>query len=243
MVEFALPALIFFAAAFIQGLAGFGAGLVTMALLPLIWELHTAVAVAAVFNLALYFSMAWHLRRHIEISEVAPMMAAALLGVPLGVWFLHNLEVSLITAGLGVVLVLYSMWSLRSRTSVALCPPRGLAPLAGFAGGALAGAINVAGPPVLVYATLRNWRRDPFRANLQCYFAVTCGLSVIGFAATGLVTSETLLRNCWFVAAVIVGAIVGHKLCQRVDQERFRIGVLLGLLSIGGYYLLRPLFG
>ena len=242
MVEFVLPALIFFAVAFVQGLAGFGAGLVSMALLPLIWELHTAVAVAAVFNLVIYGSMAWHLRRHIELSEVAPMMAAALLGVPLGIWFLHNLEVTLVTAALGLILVLYSLWSLRARTSFALAPTPALAALTGFAGGTLAGAVNVTGPPVLVYGTLRNWQRDPFRANLQCFFALTGSLSVIGFAATGLITTETLQRNGQFAAALVVGSILGHKLCQRIDQQRFRRGVLLGLFAIGVYYLLRPLF-
>ena len=241
MVELALPAAIFFTAAFIQGLAGFGSGLIAMALLPLVWDLHTAVAVAAIFNLALNISMAWHLRRHVELSEVTPMMAAAFVGVPLGVWFLHNLEVSAVTTGLGVVLVLYTLWSLFGKTANAHSPSRGLAALTGFAGGALAGAINVAGPPVLVYATLRRWHRDAFRANLQCYFAVTCGLAVTGYSVTGLVTAETLSSNAVLAPALILGVVLGDRLCQRVDQQRFRTGVLIGLLAIGGYYLARPL--
>ena len=169
------------------------------------------------------------------------MGIAAMLGVPLGLWFLHSVDVRLVTGTLGVVLVTHACWSLWRGEAQERKVARPWALLAGGLGGALSGAFSTAGPPILIYATLRAWPRDVFRANLQAFFTVTSVVSLTGFASTGLITRETLWIDLLALPAVACGAWVGHKLSARVDPLVFRKGVLVALLLMGGHYIVRLL--
>ena len=240
MIE-GLVTAVFLLAAFVQGLSGFGSGLIAMALLPLFMSLQQAVAVSAVVGMLLNLTFAFQLRAHADYREVAPMALAGLLGVPMGLWLLHSVDSRLVTGLLGLVLCGHASWSLLRRGQASRPLGRRWALLAGGIGGALSGAFNTAGPPVLVYATLRDWPRDNFRANLQTFFSVTGTLSLIGFSLTGLVTAQTLRLDAFALPAVALGAWLGNRLCKRIDPLAFRRGVLVALLAMGGYYIVRLL--
>ena len=49
---------------------------------------------------------------------------------------------------------------------------------AGFIAGCLGGAYNTAGPPVIVYGSLRQWPKEEFRAVLQAFFFVNAVFTV-----------------------------------------------------------------
>lgn len=229
--------LVFLLAAFVQGLSGFGSGLVAMGLLPLFWDLEQAVAVSSVFGVMLNLSLAWKLRAHARPREVAPMVLAALAGVPVGLWFLHSVDPRLVKGALGLVLVSHAVFSLSRPAAGAMTTSRPVAALAGLVGGALSGAFNTSGPPVLVYATLRGWPPATFKANLQAYIGVTALTSMTGFALTGLITRETLQANLLLAPALIAGGVLGHRASRHIDQALFRRGVLVALLFMGAWYL------
>ncbi len=234
-----LAVCVFFLGSLVQGLSGFGSGLVAMALLPLFIDVREAVAISSVVGVALTISFTIRLWRHVDRREVLPMSLAALVGVPLGVWFLHAVDVRLVTGTLGVVLVVHATWSLLRGARKERQPGQGWGVVAGGLGGALSGAFSTAGPPVLVYATLRAWPKDTFRANLQAFFSVTGLLSLTGFALTGLVTPQTLWVDLLVLPAVACGAWVGHRLSSRVDPIAFRKGVLVALFLMGCNYIVR----
>ncbi len=213
-----------------------------MALLPLFMDLRQAVAISSVVGILLTVGFTVRLWRHVDRGEVLPMALAALVGVPMGLWFLHSVDADLVTATLGVVLVVHAIWSLWRGSAVGRQLHRGWAMLAGLIGGTLSGAFNTAGPPMLVYATIRSWPPVKFRANLQAFFSVTSVLTITGFATTGLITRHTLWIDLLAVPAVSLGAWLGHRLSARVNPVAFRRGVLVALLVMGANYILRLAF-
>ena len=224
----------------VQGIGGFGGSLVAMALLPLVWPVRTAVGVSAVFGIILTSALAVRLRGHIQWREVGPVIGAALIGVPVGVYFLHAVPESWVVGALGGILLLHGSWSLLSAGG-SRHVGAWVAPIAGFAGGALSGAFSVAGPPILVYATSRGWDRDTFRASLQAIFLATSALSLVGFVATDVVTWDTAQTNVALLPALLVGGWLGNAVSHRVPPDKFRVGVLVALLLMGGNYLMRAL--
>jgi len=240
MVELLPVALIFLLSGAVQGFTGFGGGLVSMALLPLLWSVKASVAVVGIFSLALTSGLAWTWREHIDRKEVLPIASTAILGVPLGVWSLHRLNETLVIGVLGAVLVAHATWSLwgrapREEPSVS----RKWGPLAGFLGGVLSGAFNTSGPPVIVYGAERGWVKDRFRATLQAYFLLTTVLSTVGYVSTGIITTESLKLNAMLLPALVLGAWAGQHGSKFVNPEAFRKLVLWALLGMGLFYTAR----
>jgi uncharacterized membrane protein YfcA len=242
-MELLAPAAIFLLAGSIQGLLGFGAGLVGISLLALFWDLQLAVSVGAVFSLPMVCYVAWQTRSDLSVREVWPLALGCLLGIPLGVSMLVHVNPVYVKGVLGLVLVGHGGWT--------LCGPEGSqrGPVrrtwgvpAGFAAGILSGAFNASGPPVVIYGTERRWVRDEFRGNLSLFFLVTSLVTLFYFVRQDIVTADTLRWNAQLLVPLLVGVAYGDRQSRRVEPDRFRKVVLLGLLGTGCYYLLTTLW-
>jgi uncharacterized protein len=238
-VEIVAASLVMLLAGFVQGTAGFGAGLVAMAGLTLFWPVPYAVGVTSVLSMSLSIGLGAALRKQIDTAELLPMALFTLPGVVLGVGLLRSAPSNLLLAGLGVVLVVVAL-----RELLGADPPpihKCFGPVAGMAGGILGGALNTSGPPVIVYGLARRWDKDRFRATLQGYFTITSLTSVTLYALSGIVNEETLFRDLALFPSLLLGAAVGNRLSRHIDAATFRRGVVIALLGMGVLDLVRAI--
>jgi len=233
-----LPAIILLFAGLVQGTLGFGAGLVGVSLLVLIWDLSMAVAVGAVFSLPMVSYVAWRTRDALSLEEVLPLALGCLVGTPIGVALLVNLDPRWVKGLLGIVLVAHGVWNLGAagRESQRIIS-RKWGPLAGVLSGLLSGALNASGPPAVIYGTERGWQKNAFRGNLSVYFFVTSLITVVALTHQGLVGAESLSWNLKLCLPLVGGVVLGDQLAARVEPIHFRRAVLFGLLGTGVYYL------
>ena len=243
MTEVVVPAAVLVVAAFVQGVAGFGFGMVAMGLLPLVLPLTVAVPAVAVLgglsNAAVLAENRGGLRR----DAVLPLLAGAFVGVPLGVLFLHEADPRLVERALGIALVLYALHGLLARTAGSGAPPvasrwrDGVGAVAGSLGGVLGGAFNTGGPPVVLYVAWRRYPPAVVKAALQCFFLVSTAYQLALFAASGTL-SETALRTAAVgLPSLGVGLFAGIALGRRLDAAAFRRVVLVVLLVLGIRFL------
>jgi len=237
-----------FLGGFTQGVAGFGFGLVTMAVMPLVLDVREAVPLVSLMGLAVgsLVLARWH--RHFSWRLALPILVGGVVGVPLGVAFLANVDERPLTGVLGAVLVAYSIWSLvreRGSSAPADLEPRRVAPgwgvLAGALGGVIGGAFNTGGPPLVLYASACRWRQGTFIGVLQgSFLAMTC-LQFVLLVKDGLVTVETLAFGSFGIPALALGTFVGGRLSSRLDPRVFRNVVYVLLLVLGTRFLLRAI--
>src|SRR5262245_17759162 len=101
-----------FAAALVAGLAGFAFGLVAAAVwLHILTPVQTATLIIA-FGLIVQGFAVWKLRRALQWSRLWPFLLGGLLGVPLGVAVLGFANPDYMRAGVGVLLIAYSIHGL-----------------------------------------------------------------------------------------------------------------------------------
>lgn len=232
-----LVVLIILFAAMIQGIMGFGAALIAMPLLVTLLGIKTAVPAFALIGTVATLSNSLRLRKHATPRDLMQLALPAMVGIPLGIWLLTRIDGDVVTRLLGVLLVAYAAYGL---LGMALPPfhHRGWAYAVGFTSGVLTGAYNTGGPPVVVFAAARGWSADRFRANLQSYFLLS-GIFVV--ALHGL--SGHLTRDVWGYAlvalpALVVGQLIGARICRYLDARVFRKLVLIFLLILGAQLLL-----
>jgi len=107
-----LIAAIVFAAALLQSLSGFGFAIVVMPLLTLMLGLQTAAPLVALTALTVYVINVARFRRAINGGEVLRLGLASALGVPVGIWILSNMDATLVKQALGLLLILFALYSL-----------------------------------------------------------------------------------------------------------------------------------
>jgi uncharacterized membrane protein YfcA len=228
----ALIVAIVFAAAFLQSLSGFGFAIIIMPLATLALGLRTAAPMVALAGLTVYSINLVRYRRAINVREVLRLGAASVLGVLLGIWVLANVDESAVKRVLGLILIAYATYSLLRPSLARPLSPWWVVP-AGFLAGCLGGAYNTPGPPVIVYGALRQWPKDEFRAVLQGLFFINGVLVVASHAVAHHVTAEVLTYYLYAVPALGVGILVGARVDDKVDRERFRTLVTMMILALG----------
>lgn len=224
--------LIVFLAIFVQAASGFGLALVSMPLLVGVIGVGTATPLVTVIAITAELFL---LRRYwdaLKFSAVKSLSIASILGIPLGVYVLREVDGRIVTAILGFVVTGYALYALFAPHLPQL-RQSGWAYGFGFLGGVLGGAYNTSGPPVIIYATCRRWEPTTFKGNLQAYFVLNSLFTLLAHAISGNYTAVVWQNYLWALPGIGLGLIVGRWVDGRVPPDKFRQGVLLLLILLG----------
>src|SRR5258707_13166252 len=157
-----------FAAALVTGVAGFAFGLVAAGVwLHILTPMQTATLIIA-FGLVVQGISVWKLRHALRWSRVWAFLVGAAFGVPLGVVILGWARPDYVRVTVGVVLVLYSAYSL-ARPAMKPVKAGGATADAGvgFLNGILGGLTGLAGILTTIWGGVRGWPKGEKRANFQ----------------------------------------------------------------------------
>lgn len=224
--------LIFFFAAFSQSLTGFGDALITMALLPGLIGIQTSAPLVAIFALTIELAVLGRYWRSLNLRAILPVIAASMIGIPLGIWALQNVDETLVLSILGWMITLYAIYSLLELKLPELNQPS-WAYLFGLLAGLLGGAYNTSGPPLVIYGNARRWPPQEFKSNLQSIFVINSAMVFTGHALSRNVSGEVWRLYLWAIPAIALGFLAGNKLDRYLDADRFRKVVLWLLVFLG----------
>jgi uncharacterized membrane protein YfcA len=223
---------IVFWATFVQTLSGFGFALLAMPLITITIGFGTAAPLIALAGLTLYTVNLVRYRQAINVREVLRLGTASVLGIPVGLWALANVDESIIKPLLGVVVTAYAAYRLIHPSGLRMCSRRWAYPT-GFVAGCLGGAYNTPGPPVIVYGSLRQWPKEEFRAVLQTFFFPNAVLTVSSHYVTQHLTTAVWTFYFYAAPALLLGVLVGSRVDSRLNRDRFRAIVTVMILLLG----------
>lgn len=222
------------------GLAGFAMGLVVSGIwLHILTPIQTAALIVGYALLAQTFSI-WKLRHTLSWRKVTPFIIGGAVGVPIGTMLLAYINPAHLRIGVGVLLVLYSIYSL---AKPALRPVPGGIPAdtgIGFLNGLLGGMTGLGGIVVTVWVQLRSLPKDVQRGIFQPVILAAQAMTAISLALAGAYTTETIKLYLYGVPALAAGVWVGLKLYGKLDEAAFR-KVILVLLLVSGLTLVVPM--
>ncbi len=221
-------------AGFVQGLSGFAFSLMAMGLWA--WALPPQIAAPlAVFGALLgqVASLA-SVRAGFDLRRIAPLVVGGALGVPVGVFLLHNADPLRFKLAIGTLLTLYGLYGLLVRD-----PPRvragggGLDAFAGLVGGVLGGLGGMSGTVPAIWTQLRGWKRDLRRATMQIYNIAMHVLTLSAYARTGTLDATTFHLFGLVAPAMLIPSYIGARLYHRFSEKTFERLVLALLLASG----------
>jgi hypothetical protein len=222
-----------------SGLAGFAMGLVVSGVyLHFLTPLQTAALIVGYGFMTQGYGV-WALRHAVRWRSAAPFIAGGLIGVPAGTMLLTYIDPAYMRVGVGVLLVVYSIYSL-ARPAIKLAHENVSTEVAvGFLNGLLAGLTGLVGIVVVIWCQLRNWPKDVQRTIFQPVLLATILTSTVSLSVAGAVTAETVKLYLLGLPSMLAGTWVGLKLYGRIDDAAFRKIILL-LLLVSGVSLVVP---
>ena len=234
MLHIILIFLICFAASVIQNTIGFGSVIILMAILPLFLPAGVCPIVAQISGAVLSWWMLMELWGHIEWKKVLlPMLFATAFNV-IGLFFIKGISDSTYLMGLGIVLVLLSVWLLCFAKRVRIRPTLLNGSAAGLIGGLMGAFFAVSAPPLVLYYSATTEDKDNYTACLQVTLAVQTTVGVIARGAVGLWPREAWLLCLPAVIGVILGKFPGKWIYGKLDVKTFKllIHIFIGILGV-----------
>ncbi|MCP3474490.1 sulfite exporter TauE/SafE family protein [Bradyrhizobium sp. CCGUVB1N3] len=230
-----------FVASTARGFSGFGAALIFM---PLASSVAPPRLVAALLLIVDFVSAApllpdaW---RKADRKATAVIVLGALIGVPIGTYFLSVLDPVttrwIISCFVGALLILLlSGWRYRGKDHAWLSV--GIGGLSGFC----SGLAQTGGPPIVGYWLGRPIVATVARANIVLFFGASDLFSMVSYATSGLITRDALLLSLVVGPVYAAGVAFGASLFGRTSEKVFRaicyaliaMAVIFGLPALDG---------
>lgn len=221
-------------ASFVQRVSGFGLGIFAMLFLPHFLPSPAAAAsVSTLFSCVTSSYNGIRYRKDISFPTVLPVLGAALVAIPIAVYFSGNISGEVFSVILGIVLILLSMYFIFWGQNIRFRPTPFKGALAGFAGGALNGLFATGGPPIVLYLTNATTENHVYFASIQFYFAIANIYATVFRIANGLITGQVLLFTAVGLVGCFFGDLAGRKLFKKLNANVLKRIIYIAMILSG----------
>lgn len=230
---------IVFIATLVRSTFGFGESLIAVPLFILLIPIEIAVPLSVLISILVAAIVVVQDRKQIHFRSAKWLIIFAVLGIPIGLFLLVYVNENIIKMILGILIILYSVYSLVSKHNFKLeTDNKTWLFICGFLSGVLGGAYGLNGPPLVIYGNLRNWTAKNFRATLQAYFLPASMIGMFGYWYNGLWNSTVshyfLISIPVIIPAIFLGRYFNHQLKDRAFLKYIYIGLIcIGTLLLG----------
>src|SRR4051812_35493410 len=224
-----------------RGFSGFGSALIFMPLASSIAAPRLVAALLLIIDFVAAAPLVPNAWKQADRKATAVMVAGALVGVPIGTYFLSRLDpvtTRWIISGFVAALLalLLSGWRYRGNDHATISI--GIGGLSGFC----SGLAQTGGPPIVGYWLGRPLASTIARANILLFFGASDFFSVVSYALTGLITMDAIKFAIVVGPVYAVGVWFGASLFGKATEKLFRTicyaliatAVVVGLPALDG---------
>jgi uncharacterized membrane protein YfcA len=229
----------FLLAGTVKGVIGLGLPTISLALLTVALDLHSAMALLLIPSFVTNFWQGSVGGKAIAIfRRLWPFMLMATVTVWVGALALKNVDLAALSALLGTLLVAYAGLSLAGYSMV-LSPrqERWAGPLAGLVNGVLTGMTGSFVVPGVMFLQAIGLPRDMLVQSMGVLFTVSTLALGVALGGNGLLTAELGSLSAAAIVPAVAGMILGRKIRKRLAEQMFRRVFFVSLLLLGGYII------
>lgn len=227
----------FLLAGAIKGVIGLGITTVPVGLLTAVLNLETAMALVV---FPAFFANLWQAstggHAKMLISRLWPFLVCACVTIPLGAQALEAASVHVLSALLGVILVIYSVIGLVGlRLTISAKSETWSGPTMGAANGVLTGMTGSFIFPGVVFLQGLGLGRDGLIQGMGMLFTVsTVGLA-FALNERAIMTTELASFSIIALLPATIGLFAGQRLRRILSEAQFRAFFQVALIFLGTY--------
>ncbi len=233
----------FLLAGLVKGVIGLGLPTVSLAILTVALDLPSAMVLLLVpsFVTNLWQAMVGGNTKLI-LGRIWPFLLMATLTIWIGVQALRHVQLSMLSALLGVLLTAYAIGSLGGlRFSVS--PQKAIwgGALPGMINGILTGMTGSFVVPGVMYLQALGFSRDALIQAMGMLFALSTLALGLALQSNNMLSSEQIIDSSIALLPAIAGMVLGQRIRRRISEPLFRKIFFISLLVLGAYIIVSAL--
>ncbi len=221
----------------VKGVIGLGLPTVTLAILTVVLDLASAMALLLIPSFAtnLWQALIGGHGRAL-LRDHWPFFAVATVTVALGGLALNRVDHGLLRMLLGLLIVAYAGVSLAGwRPRIAAAQARVLGPAMGALNGVFTGMTGSFVVPGVLYLNALGLSRDALVQAMGILFTLATAALALTLAGAGRLSADLGLASLVGLPPAILGMAAGQWLRKRLSEAVFRRVFFVSLLALGGY--------
>ena len=224
-------------AGLLKGIIGVGFQTVGIAFLTVITNLPNAISLLLIPSLV---TNIWQAGAGGELFTILIRLCPLIITASMMVWFgsiaLTSVSLSYLSALLGVLLIIYSTFSLFGlRFEVKTKNEWWLAPFIGLINGVLTGMTGIFVVPCVFYFQAIGFRKDTLIQSMGVLFTALTLMLIVSLKTKNILTLELSGWSAFAIFPAIIGVLVGQLIRKRISEDIFKKFFLLCLIFLGSF--------
>lgn len=189
--------------------------------------------VADLFALARY-------RQHVNWRLIGRLVPGVLVGIAITAALFRFVDVSTLGRVVGVLIlasVILEVWRRRRPREEGERPNRAAVAFFGTLAGMTTMAANAGGTAMTLYLLNMRVSMLAFMGTFAWFFFILNAIKVPVLVGLGLLNGETLLAGVWFLPVIVLGALIGYLVFDRINERVFT-AVALGISAVASVWLI-----
>ncbi|MET0669144.1 MAG: sulfite exporter TauE/SafE family protein [Xanthobacteraceae bacterium] len=219
-----------------RGASGFGAA-VAMPLLGLVVPLKILVPAWTLVGIAAGVALLGEDRKNVSWREMAKLVPGCLVGIAVGLYVFTLLTSETLAKWLGVMVLLYGLYSLvgtfRADVKPKL-PSAVAAAFGGFGGGITGTVVGTMGSVFFaMYFDAIRLAKEQYRATMTAILLTLTVVRGAGYWAVGEFSREVLIAAAMLFVPMLIGIFIGNRFHHGMSDLTFRRTVSGALIASG----------
>ena len=222
-------------AGILQGVTGMGGGLIQMLVLPLLFPVQLASAIAGASCLFLTAVMFFQYRKkaNVRMAILPALLYMAASG--LAIHFSAGWNPSIIRKILGMFLILLALYFLVIQPKAGLNPGPILSIVFFLVAGTCDGLFSVGSPLMVLYFLSKTEDKEEYLGTIQLAFFLSLFSSTVVRISHRILMQEHIPAVLAVVAGICVGLWIANRIVKHIDAKLFR-KIVYGAIVLSGFY-------
>lgn len=222
-----------FVAGIIQGVTGFGAGVVMMMFLPLQFSVIQSAGISSAICLILCAAMVYRYRKTINYKKIIAPAVLYLAMSSISIVFAKMMNQEIMKIILGIFLIVLAIYFLFfSKKEV---EPKGIVALLCIViSGICDGLFGIGGPLMVIYFLSKTHSKEEYLGTIQCFFLINVLYSTLFRIVNGIITIDLVSGIGLGMVGILIGLGIANKIVDKLDADFIRklTYVLIGLCGL-----------
>lgn len=215
-----------------RGFAGFGAALIIIPVLVILYGPVPAVILMSLIEVPGVLQLSRTAIYEANWRAIAPLCFAAAITLPIGAWSLAVLDPDVVRRSIAGIVVVFGLliatgWRYRGQVT------RTLSAGVGVVGGFCSGISAIGGPPVVMFLIASGSNAAQTRAGIVAYFSLSMVLRLVALGWQDLFTRDALLLSLIMTPIYMGGIWIGSHFFKGASETLFRRVVVTLVVVIG----------